>query len=218
MGITLEEYIQNIGTKLRFNSVKVLYMYFQNRKNDLRQSLTEIKENEQKGRYPLVRLLKEICDGRDKKLEAYIINALLNKQRPKIKKVVDDTKKYYSSVDINTLISTTIKMKNSYIEHTFFNRVGVIKFFCILEGWDSEIIKTIDEKVLNPIEYLYFLNLKNKKMLLDLGIYERDIEKIIKIIGDDFDDALDLKNRLLTSYDKLKNISFISKYVIRSLN
>lgn len=55
-------------------------------------------------------------------------------------------------------------------------------------------------------------------MLLDLGIYERDIEKIIKVIGDDFDDALELKNRLLLSYDKLKNISFISKYVIKSLS
>lgn len=218
LGITLEDYIQNIGTKLRFSSVKELYRYFQNKKNDLKQNLMEMEENNQKGRYPLVRILKEMCDGKDKKLEAYIINSLLNKQRPKIRKVVDVTRKYYSSVDINTLISKTIKMKNSYIEHTFFNRVGVIKYFCILEEWDNDIIKVIDDKILNPIEYLYFLNLKNKKMLLDLGIYERDIEKIIKIIGDDFDDALDLKNRLLTSYDKLKNISFISKYVIRSLD
>ena len=71
---------------------------------------------------------------------------------------------------------------------------------------------------MGKLRYLYFINLKNKKMLLDLGIYERDIEKIIKVIGDDFDDALELKNRLLLSYDKLKNISFISKYVIKSLS
>lgn len=28
-------------------------------------------------------------------------------------------------------------------------------------------------------------------MLLDIGIYERDVEKIIKIIGDDFEDTTD---------------------------
>lgn len=162
--------------------------------------------------------MKEICDGQDKKLEACIINSLLDKRRPKIKKVVDETKSFFLKVDINILISTTIKMKSSYIEHTFFNRVNVIKYFCTLEQWDDEIIKVIEDKILNPIEYLYFINLKNKKMLLDLGIYERDIEKIIKVIGDDFDDALELKNRLLLSYDKLKNISFISKYVIKSLS
>ncbi len=218
LGISLDEYIQNIGTKLRFKSVKALYEYFQNEKRDLQQELIELKNNKQKGRYPLVRILKEICDGQDKKLEACIINSLLDKRRPKIKKVVDETKSFFLKVDINILISTTIKMKSSYIEHTFFNRVNVIKYFCTLEQWDDEIIKVIEDKILNPIEYLYFINLKNKKMLLDLGIYERDIEKIIKVIGDDFDDALELKNRLLLSYDKLKNISFISKYVIKSLS
>ena len=70
---------------------------------------------------------------------------------------------------------------------------------------------------MQPIESLYFMSVKNKKSLLDLGIYEQDIDKIIKIIGDDFEDATELKNRLIEAYDKLKGISFISKYVIHSL-
>ena len=66
-------------------------------------------------------------------------------------------------------------------------------------------------------EYLYFINVKNKKMLIDIGIYERDVEKIIKVIGDDFDDTTELKNRLINNFDKLGAISYISSYVIQNL-
>ena len=54
-------------------------------------------------------------------------------------------------------------------------------------------------------------------MLIDIGIYERDVEKIIKVIGDDFDDTTELKNRLINSFDKLGAISYISSYVIQNL-
>ena len=47
-------------------------------------------------------------------------------------------------------------------------------------------------------------------MLIDLGIYERDIETIVKIIGDDYEDAFELKQRLQSAWDKLQDISFIS--------
>ncbi|WP_216095026.1 hypothetical protein, partial [Bacillus thuringiensis] len=72
-------------------------------------------------------------------------------------------------------------------------------------------------KILNTIEYLYFSQVKHKKMLLDLGIYERDINKIIKIIGDDFEDAFELKQRLASNFSKLKDISYVSKYVIKNI-
>ena len=75
----------------------------------------------------------------------------------------------------------------------------------------------IDKKIINAIEYLYFINVKNKKMLIDIGIYERDVEKIISVIGDDFDDSTELKNRLISNFDKFNSISYISSYVIRNL-
>ena len=52
---------------------------------------------------------------------------------------------------------------------------------------------------------------------MDLGIYERDIDKIIRVIGDDFEDTVDLKNRLVKALPKLK-ITYLSKYVINSLS
>lgn len=219
LGITLDDYMQNIGAKLRFATVKYLYENFEKNKNDLMETLIEMSQNPQKGRYSLVFILEKICEGKEKgnSLDASIINMLINKRRPKIKKVVDELKEIYKNVDINMLISKIIRMKNGYIEHTFFNRVNIIRYFCELENWEGNILQVIDNKILSPIEFLYFINLKNKKMLLDLGVYERDIDKIIKVIGDDFDDAVDLKNRLLSSYSQLKGISYISRYVIRGL-
>lgn len=85
------------------------------------------------------------------------------------------------------------------------------------ENVKNEIVDVLDNKVLSPIEFLYFSNVKHKKMLLDLGIYERDVEKIIRIIGDDFDDAFELKQRLSDNISKLKDISYVSKYIIHDL-
>jgi hypothetical protein len=55
-------------------------------------------------------------------------------------------------------------------------------------------------------------------MLKDLGIYERDIDKIIEVIGEDFKDTFELKNLLLANKDKINKISFISRFVIKSLS
>ena len=53
-------------------------------------------------------------------------------------------------------------------------------------------------------------------MLLHMGIYEQDVEHIIEVIGDDYDDVFELKKRLQHSYDKLHKISYLSRYVINS--
>ena len=116
------------------------------------------------------------------------------------------------------MISTTIRIKNGYLEHQFYNRVNIIKYFCEKAGFEDKQIDVLNDKIINAIEYLYFLNVKNKKMLIDIGIYERDVEKIIKVIGDDFDDTTELKNRLINNFDKLGNISYISSYVIQNLS
>ena len=55
-------------------------------------------------------------------------------------------------------------------------------------------------------------------MLLDIGIYERDVETIISVIGNDFDDAFEIKKRLLESFSQIKsNISYISNFIIKNL-
>jgi hypothetical protein len=65
--------------------------------------------------------------------------------------------------------------------------------------------------------YIIGFKLKNIKVLIDLGIYERDVVKIKKVIGDDFNDVSELKVRLTDNYSRFKDISYISRYFIKSL-
>lgn len=218
LGITLEEYKLEIGVRLRFDTVLLIYNQYLQNKNDLFNELNLFIGNPKNGRLHLIQKLYKIVENEDKKLLANIINSLLNKSRPRIKKVVDSTKKYYPKVDINYIISLVIKLKMSYIENTFYTKVLLIKFFMQKEKEDKELlISILNNKVIETIEQIYFSKSKHKKMLMDIGIYERDVDKIIKIIGDDFDDTIDLKSRLSINLNKLKNISFVSKYVILKL-
>jgi hypothetical protein len=93
----------------------------------------------------------------------------------------------------------------------------LIKFFLEKEAVSKSLIDVLYQKIISPIELIYFSSSKNKKMLMDLGVYERDVDKVIKIIGDDFEDTLELKKRLSANVNKLSNMSFITKYVIRNL-
>jgi DEAD/DEAH box helicase len=216
--ISKEDYLENIGSKIRFDTVVELYNNYAINKHKLLFQLQLLKDNTRAGRLHLVEVLYSICEKKENaKLEPNLINNLLNKQRPRIKKVVDDTSKYFKKINIDYLIATAIKLKMSYIEHTFYSRVSIIKFFLEKENVKKELIEILDKKILNAIEYLYFSQVKQKKMLLDLGIYERDINNIIKVIGDDFDDAFELKQRLSTNFSKLKDISYVSKYVIKNM-
>ena len=217
LGITIDDYLENIGTKVRFETARNIYNRFSENISELSRVLFEMAANPEKGRYSLVYILMKIADGKDNSLEASITNALLDKRRPAIKTVVNDIRKYYKNTDINSLISKTIRIKNGYIEHQLYNRTSIIEYYCRLARFTNDQINVIDSKVLKPIEYLYFLNIKNKKMLIDIGIYERDVDKIIQVIGSDFDDTTELKNRLLENWDRLGSISYISKYVIRNL-
>ena len=55
-------------------------------------------------------------------------------------------------------------------------------------------------------------------MLLDIGIYERDVDIIVSVIGNDFDDAFEMKKRLLENLGRLKgSISYISNFIIKSM-
>lgn len=217
LGITIDEYLENIGTKVRFETARNIYNRFAENMTEFNSILFEMVDNPEKGRYSLIYLLIKIADGKDNSLEANITNELLDKRRPSIKMVVNDLRKIYYNTDINSLISKTIRIKNGYIEHQLYNRTIIIKYYCRLARFADDQVNVLDSKVLKPIEYLYFLNVKNKKMLIDIGIYERDVEKIIQVIGDDFDDTIELKNRLLENWNKLGSISYISRYVIRNL-
>lgn len=223
LNITCEEYKLHIGSRLRFENVKIIFENYKSNKKTLLDTLYDYLINPQKGRLILIRELYKIIDLNNNqykfKLETNAINKLLDKRRPTIKTIVNEIMPFYKNINIDNLINTVIKLKMSYIEHQFYTSVLLIRFFMEKSSVKEDIIQVLENKVISPIEQLYFTDSKHKKMLLDLGVYERDINKIIKIIGNDFNDANELSNMLAKYLSVLKqqDISFISKYVIQNL-
>lgn len=183
LGITIDEYLLHIGSRLRFETVKAIYYRYQGSKKELLQELQAFLNDPQHGRLNLVKCLYYIVEGSQNNYRANIVNSLLSRRRPKIKTVVDNTKKYFNSQGIDSIISTTISIKMSYIEHQFYNKVMLVRYFMEIEKVKNSLINILDNKVTGAIEYLYFSTSKPKKMLFDLGVYERDIDTIIKIVG-----------------------------------
>lgn len=217
LGITIDEYHSNIGSHLRFETVKAIYLRFRINFTRLTNELKVFLDNPKAGRLNLVKILYELVNGKQDPFKSNIINNLLNRKRPKIKTVVNDINTFYSSRGIDTIISTTINMKSSYIEHQFYPRVLLIRYFLQLSGVSTDLISILDDKILDTIEFIYYATSKQKKMLVDLGIYEGDIEAIVKIIGDDYDDIFELKYRLQKNWSKLQGVSFLSKFIIQSM-
>ena len=218
IGIEHEDYLKNIGSRFRFDTIKELYNNYCKHRHELISELRKLSIEKNYGRLYLIRVLCWICNGKQDNFKASLINELINKRRQKIKTIVDKTKTFYEKTDINTIISTTIKLKTSEIEHIFYAKINIIKYFMTVEKISSSDIATLDDKVIGAIETIYFSNSKQKKMLLDIGIYERDVDKIISIIGKEFTDTFEMKRRLVEYYSRLeKQISYISKFIIKNL-
>lgn len=218
LNITLDEYKQVFGSRLRFDTVASLYERYEENVSELISELQSFIDNSKQGRYPLILLICKINDNKKDKLKANITNKLLDKRRPRLKKIINEIYEANNrKISIDYIITTTIKLKMSYIEHEFYTKTKLLRYFMEKNKIKNEIISVIDNKIISSIEQLYFSVSRNKKMLLDLGIYERDVESIIRVIGDDFYDAGELKKRLSDNLSKLSNISFVSKYIIRNL-
>lgn len=217
LGITIDEYLLHIGSRPRFETVKEIYNRYQECKKELLEELQKFLDDTQHGRLNLVKCLYYITEGARNNYRANIVNSLLHRKRPKIKTVIDNTKKHFSSKEIDDIISTTINIKMSFIEHQFYTKLILVRYFMEIISVEKSLINVLDNKVIDAIEYLYFSSSKQKKMLLDLGIYERDVDIIIKIIGSDFEDTFELKERLHANNNKLQKIGFISRYVIRNI-
>lgn len=214
--INREEYCLKIGNKVRFETVSKMYYKYKEDKSKLLEELQNLINDNEKGRYTLVSILYNIINNKNNALESNIINRLLNRNRPKLKSVIKSVSKGKED-NIDFIIATTIRLKMGYIEHEFYTKVLIIRYFLENDGAKEELINKLNEKVINAIEQLYFSDSIQKKMLMDIGIYERDIEKVIKIIGNDFEDEIELKNKLIDNIERLDSVSFISKYVIRNL-
>lgn len=223
LNISQAEYLENIGTKVRYESVVALHHRYLENKEVLIGELGKFLVNSKQGRRDLVNILFKICGGfshddktSDSRAVVSLLTSLLRQTRPTIKAVVNSARVYYPR-DINYLISMAIRIKESYMEHTFYNRVSIVAYFLKKDGVSDELLDVLDDRIIKTIEMLYFTGSKHKKMLLDLGIYEKDINAVLKIIGDDFEDAVELRERLIKNQKRFGKLSFLSRYVIERI-
>ena len=214
--ISNEEYLLNNKSKIRFENVQKIYNKYKELESKLLEQLRLLCENDTLGRGKLIKILYTIVNQRENALESTIINKLINRQRFKMRTIINQIVEH-SETDIDYIISTVIRLKMGYIEHQFYSRVLLIRFFMEKHEIEQELTNVLNEKVINAIEQLYFVDSTQKKMLVDMGIYERDVEKIIEVIGNEYEDINELKNKLIDNIEKLDNISFISKYIIKNL-
>lgn len=218
LNMDYEEYMSRIGGKPRFLTVSNTYDNYLAKKKELLNELNNLALIAKYGRQKLINILYYITESKDNKLEPVLINELINKQRKKIKTIINKTiEKSQKPQNIDYIITTIIRLKSSYIEYKFYSRVLLTRLFLEKDGVDDKLLSILDEKILNPIEYIYFSSSKSKKMLIDLGIYERDIKKIIRVIGEDFEDTNELRKRLAQNMNRLNGISYLSRYIIKKL-
>lgn len=219
LGITYDEYKTQIARKHRFSTVQFLLgNYFQN-KSELIDVLYRQTVDPNQSKISLVRILCKILGMRpyDFKLKTFIINRLTYKYRQTVREVVDATKQSYPATNISKIINTVIRYKSSYIEFDFYSKVDLIRYFMECDKVSISLIHTLHERLLKNIEMLYYLNSPSKKLLKDMGIYEGDIDQIIRVIGSDFSSVSDLEALLARNYYKLSEISVVSRYIIARL-
>lgn len=219
LGITYEQYKEDIARKHRFSTVKFLLDNYHRYKNDLLDVLYRQAVDPDQSKLELIRVLCKILDmkGYNFNLNTFIINRLTYKYRQTVREVVDATMHFYSHANISNVINTTIRYKSSYIEFTFYSQVDLLRYFMECEHVSPPLITTLHERLMKNIEMLYYLNSPSKKMLKDMGIYDGDIDPIIHVIGNDFSSIYDLQSLLKQNYSKLNEISIISKYIISRL-
>ena len=222
LGTDYETYKKEIASKCRFDNVKIIYDRFEDSKDSLIDILEEYKKNDALSKLQLIRILYKIVQGVDYsyKLKTYIINKLtyMPSKRITIKQIVNETKEqYHWKESINKLINQVIYLKTSYIEYEFYKKIHIVLFFMKCEDISQNLIDIIHERLLKNIEAVYYLNSPSRKMLKEMGIYDSDIEKIIKQIGDDFDTVGELKKRLIEKKNNIHNLSSLSQFLIERL-
>lgn len=217
LGITVEAYLENIGPRFRFETVRRLYDAYVGKRDVLLGILEEYLEDERKGRYDLVKILLKIINPSLTRYHASIVNELLKGGSSKLRTRIDNVAKHYPGVALDLTISTMIRYKYGFVEHEFYGKTKIVAFFLFLDGVDPAAIDVLTEKIVDAIDARYFASSPVKRAMFELGIYERDIEKIAKIVGEDLPDTRSLVEAIKSNRGDLNNISYMSKYVIDNL-
>ncbi|MTV50630.1 DEAD/DEAH box helicase [Heliobacillus mobilis] len=215
-----ETYKREVAAKCRFRTVLQLYNNYKKYRTELLSELHLQLNSNNRSKLGIIRCLYLIITGGKGykfSLLTFIINKLTYLKRMSIREIIEDTKLYYSKENINNLIGTTIRLKTSYIEYEFYNKISVIRFFMECESIDGRYIDIIHDKLLKNIEIIYYVKSPSKKMLKDMGIYDGDIDNIIRVIGDKYESISELQKAIKINIARLGHLSIISRYVINNL-
>lgn len=220
MEITYEDYIKHFSTQFRFTTVKDVYYRFQQNKNFLYDEINKMISSEKPSKLRIIRELFRIIENdiRDANLKTFIINILTYKNPTNVKKVVEKVRKYYTDREVDNIISEVLKLKNSYIEYDFYKKTEAILYFMELDNVSEELKNPIKELIIKRIETKYFMKSPEKKMLKDMGIYDKDVDIISKYIGKEVNSIDELQVRMKESYKNfIDKISFMSRYIVLKL-
>ena len=217
MNITYDDYVKHFSTRFRFSTIEEMYKRFKNNKQTLHSEINNLLLNDKLSKLTIIRELYKIIEmnSYNSQIKTYIINILTYKKPVRVRKIIEKVQNSFKSPDLNYIIGEVLKLKNSYVEYDFYKKTEAILYFMKLDKVQNNMIEIIEEKILRVIENNYFIHDSGKKMLKDMGIYEKDINEICEIIGEDFNSINDLLEKIKEKYDKInKSISILSKYIL----
>lgn len=222
LNIAFDDYASNIGFRYRFfTTINDLYLSYKKYKEDLFKVLSRKNDDPKSvGRqnivYPLLIIINGAENKREININSRVIALSLHYNRYSVRKIIEKVLEKIPDLDIDDLIGKIVRNKYGFIEHDLYTKTKIICYFMRCNNVKDEIIKTLEREVVEPIERLYFSDSNIKKTLIGLGIYEKDIEIIIQVIGDKFNNTFDLKEALKNNLSKFKGLSFISEYIIKN--
>ena len=219
LGITYEEYREKIAKHIRFETVLKLLKNFNLYKNHLFAEIDKLQNNPV-SKLELIRAIAPIIGIAQKKHESFIVNRLTYKRRQTTREVIESTLMsfHFFKDRINELINIVIRYRSSIIEYQFYQRTSLLCYIMDCLEVPPNMIATIQERILSPIEELYFLNSPQKRMLKDMGFYDSDINYITKIIGTDYTSLTELRSLLIENKSKMQEqISIISLYILNRI-
>ena len=220
MGITYDDYIKHFATQFRFSTVSAMYNRFKQNKNLLYKAINDMLISDQPSKLNTVREIYKIIESNfnNYKLKTFIINALTYKSVNSVRATIERVRGAFVELDLDSIISEVLKLKNSYIEYDFYKKTEAILYFMELDNVSENIKKPIEEEILRVIENKYFMHSPGKKILKDMGIYDKDINNISKIIGEDISSVDELQSKIQENYEKvISKISVISRFIVEKM-
>ena len=222
-----EEYLAIVGYT-RLVKVKQLYDTYNFFKTTLVSAIDALLKNPKQTSRAIViyRLLQIFNCNKDSRFNPYlsyradIINLVINKNRYRIRQIVEETQKCLGSYkrSLNQIITDVIRVKNAYVEYDFSKYLNIVLFFMKKDGIDHIFINYLIENILDNIGFLYYKNDPIKRILKDSGVYERDIDVVYEYVKDCIEDNNQIRDKLKERYGEFKDkLSFLTKYSIERM-